>query len=146
IQQEKTSQPEWQYSNFGVGLLGSALENSSHKTINELYYRRILSPLHMQPIGFTVPTKLKMNYAQGYDKDDKPVAPSSGGLFKAAWDVKMSAQDMQHFLSAAIGLPGTPDRIFYPMRMTQSAYVKLPNKMQGLAWEIHTIKPNHIHD
>jgi len=130
---------KWIYSNIGMGLLGEALVNATHKNANQLYRQKILAQLKMQPIAFEVPSKLKRYYAQGYDKTGQAASPVHLTALASAFGIKASAEDMQHFLRAAIGLPGTPDRIFYPMRMTQSAYVVLPNQMQGLGWLIHPI-------
>lgn len=135
---------EWTYSNFGIGMLGEGLEAFTHQNFNQLYRKNILLPLKMQPIGLTVPANLMKYYAQGYDKNGLATKPIQSGLFPAAGGMKMSASDMQHFLKAAIGLSGTPDRIFYPMRMTQAAYVKLEDKMQGLGWQIHSLDPDEI--
>ncbi len=135
---------EWTYSDFGMGMLGDGLAALTHKNFNQLYRKNILAPLQMQLIGLTVPANLMQYYAQGYDKNDLPTKPIQSGLFPAAGGMKMSADDMQHFLKAAIGLPGTPDRIFYPMRMTQAAYVKLADKMQGLGWQIHSLESEEI--
>lgn len=141
-----TPNKQWVYSNFGVGMLGYTLEKVTHRDLNQLYQKRILSPLGMQPIGVSVPAKLKAYVAQGYDHAGNPVAPQKMSLFPGAADCKMSADDMQRFLKAAIGLPGTPDRLFYPIKMTQAVYVKLPEKMQGLAWQIHTFTPQDAAD
>jgi beta-lactamase class C len=134
----------WTYSNFGIGLLGYSLETLLHQNYNQLYRKNILMPLHMQAIGITVPQNLLENYAQGYDKSGAAVKPLQAGLFPAAGAVKASAQDMQQFLRAAIGLPGTPDKIFYPMRMTQASYVKLADQFQGLGWQIHSLDESEI--
>lgn len=132
---------EWKYSSFGMGLLGYVLEDSMHKNYDQIYRNRILNPLGMQPqITLTVPAVLQKFYAHGYDKDGKPVAHFEPQIFPAAGGLKASAGDMQRFLSAAIGLPGTPERLFYPIRMTQSAYIKTPDFLGGLAWLIHPIK------
>ncbi|RDI42537.1 serine hydrolase [Aquicella lusitana] len=128
---------KWTYSNVGIGMLGMALESVTHKNYNQLYRSQILSPLKMQPIALSVPQRLQRYYAQGYNKDGKPVNPLQLGLFAPAYGFKLSADDMHRFLGAAIGLPGTPERIFYPMRMTQTAYVKLNDMDQGLGWLIH---------
>lgn len=136
---------KWIYSNISMGLLGMAVESATHQPLNTLYKQRILLPLHMQPIGISVPKTLQANLAQGYDSDGKAVAPMAMSLLPAGGQVKASASDMQHFLSAAIGLPGTPERILYPMRLTQSVYVELPNTlMQGLGWVIHPLEKNYI--
>jgi len=136
---------QWLYSNVSVGLLGFALESSTEKDFANLYRRHILNPLRMV-VGVTIPQKLVKYYAQGYDQNGHVVSHSSIGLFPAAASINASAQDMQRFLSAAIGLPGTPPRVFYPMRMTQSMYVKLADKFQGLAWQIHPISGNNAAD
>lgn len=134
---------QWLYSNFGIGMLGYAIESSTHRNFNQLYRRHILNPLGMQPIGINVPAALKKYYAQGYDQNGNQVPPMEPGVFPAAGAIKASAQDMQHFLRAAIGLIGTPDRIFYPMRMTQTVYVEIADKMQGLGWQIQPITPEN---
>jgi beta-lactamase class C len=139
-----TPNKQWVYSNFGIGVLGYTLENVTHKNFNQLYRRHILLPLRMREIGLTVPKKLQRFYAQGYDKRGNPVNQMQWGVFPAAGGLKLSANDMQRFLSAAIGLPGTSARIFYPMRMTETAYVRLSDRMQGLGWQIHLLSESKV--
>lgn len=131
---------QWRYSNFGIGLLGYALESSTESDFGDLYRRHILNPLKMVN-GVTVPKTLMQYYAEGYDANNQPVEREGLTLFPASASIKASAADMQRFLSAAIGLKGTPPRVFYPMRLTQSMFVKLNDSdYQGLAWQIHSIK------
>ncbi len=138
---------KWRYSNLGIGILGAAIEQVTKKNIQELYVKQILSPLGMQPIGITVPKQYKKFVAQGYSLKGLPVTNETiKPMLSGAGDAKASAGDMQHFLAASIGLPGTPEKIFYPMRMTQSVYVKLPDKSQGLGWEIHEIDETNIEE
>ncbi len=127
---------EWIYSNAGIGLLGIALENATQMQINELYIRHIFNPLRMLPIGLTVPEKFRPYIAQGYRTNGKPAPEVDCGLFPAAGCVKMTSNDMQKFLGAAIGLPNTPERVLYPMLMTELPYVKLAGLDQGLGWDI----------
>lgn len=128
----------WQYSNFGMGLLGIALEKSTHRSYEQLYRSRILNPLKMQNLSLI--SQSHGNDAQGYDEHDRAVHRLSTDFFVASHGIKASISDMQHFLSAAIGLPGTPKRILYPMRLTQSAYIRLASYDQGLGWLIHDLK------
>lgn len=130
------SSDQWQYSHLNVALLGLALEASTEKTFSKLYYRHIMLPLAMVN-GVEIPTVLLKYYAQGYAANGEPVGPISDEVFPAVMGIKASASDMQKFLAAAIGLPGTPTRILYPMRMTQSVYLKFGNESQGLGWQIH---------
>lgn len=128
------------YSQIGIGLLGQAVANVSHESFDKLYRTKILLPLGMQPIGLTVPEKLKPFYAQGYNAEGKPAAPIANSLFPQAGDMKASAEDMGKFLSAVIGLPSTPESIFYPIRMTETAYLEMDGVEHGLGWTIHDFR------
>lgn len=128
---------QWGYSNINIGLLGYALENVTHRNINQLYRERILQPLGMEPIGIIVAKKYQLNYAQGYNKDGQPIPHTKVSLFPAAGAMKISAQDMLYFLKAAIRLPGTPEEISNAMRLTQTAFVSTANMEQGLGWVIY---------
>ena len=130
----------WRYSNFGMGLLGIALENSTERSFDDLYRRHILNPLQMV-VGVIVQPALEKYYAQGYDDRGEKTAHVQTLLFPGSASLKASASDMQKFLSAAIGLQGTPPRVFYPMRLTQSVFLKITeDKYQGLAWQIHPLE------
>ena len=141
---EYPADERYTYSNLGIGLLGQTLETVTHQSFNQLYRTKILAPLGMQPIALTVPKKLQVFYAQGYGEKGEPLPPISDGLFPSAGAVKASADDMAKFLSAAIGLPQTPESIFYPMRMTQTAYVDVGNTEQGLGWQIHELTGSNL--
>lgn len=138
---QQEPEEKWVYSNYGTGLLGYALEASTEKEFDKLYYRHVMIPLGMV-VGVTIPPALTKYYSQGYDSHGNVVDHYDAKIFPAATGIKASAADMQRFLSAAIGLPGTPPRVFYPMRMTQSVYAKLGNDFQGLGWQIHPIIAN----
>lgn len=132
------------YSNIGIGLIGQALETITHQSFNQLYRSKLLEPLGMQPIAMTVPKKLEVFYAKGYSEQGTPLPPDTLGLFPAAGDMKASAEDMGKFLGAAIGLPTTPESIFYPMRMTQTAYIAAGDTDLGLGWQIHEISSEKV--
>lgn len=128
---------EWIYSNIGIGLLANALTNATQRDYNDLYRKHITIPLGMRSIGFSVPERWRSLVAQGYDANNQAVPAADDGLFPTAYGIKMSGKDMRQFLIAAIGLPGTPERVFYPMRMTQVAYFQVGDRSQGLAWVLH---------
>lgn len=136
----------WAYSNINTGLLGYALEASTHETINQLYRNRLLRSLGMELIGVDVPKELEGNYAQGYTEEDKPVRSSSASLFPSAGAMKASGDDMLQFLKASLQLPGVPVKISDAMRMTQTAYVKTDKMSQGLGWSIYPINKSSMHD
>lgn len=133
---------KYTYSNVGIGLIGQALEAATHESYDQLYRSKILNPLGMQPIGLVVPKKWQINVAKGYN--EQGVAPPVTGLFPTAGCMKASAADMQKFLSASIGLPQTPESIFYPIRMTQTPYLGVKESAQGLGWVIHDLSSENI--
>lgn len=127
----------WLYSNINSGLLGYALEASTHETINQLYRNRLLRPLGMELIGTEVPKELEEHYAMGYTDEDEPVRSPSTYLFPSAGAMKASGEDMLQFLKASLQLPGVPIKIIDAMRITQTAYVKTDKFQQGLGWTIY---------
>ena len=143
--QPKNMNEDWQYSNVGMGLLGASLEKETEKDFSNLYRRRILNALGMA-VGTEVSPAMLKYYAVGHDKTGNSVAPSDYGLYPSAWAVKSTGRDMQRFISAAIGLPGTSPRLFYPIRMTQVVYVKTADHYQGLGWEIHPLNADSIRE
>lgn len=138
------AEEEWQYSHLGYGLLGEALETETGKDFAKLYYRHIALPLGMHNIAIEVVDRWEHHFAQGYDKDNHTVTHKKDELFSAATGLKILAGDMQNFLIAAVGLRSISDRVLYPMRMTQAAYVNLGDRKQGLGWEIHTLNKGTI--
>lgn len=137
---------QWAYSNINIGLLGYALEASTHENINELYRNKLLKPLGMMPIGIIVPQEFEKNYAQGYNEDGKAVSHSKSSLFPAAGAMKASGDDMLQFLKASLQLPGTPEKISDAVRLTQIAYAKTNTMSQGMAWLIYPITPKNQKD
>lgn len=128
---------QWRYSNIGIGLLGYVLQSELHLSINQMYRTRLLQPLHMQPVGITVPKRFDENLAQGYDAQGDILAPSTLSLFPAADAIKISAKDALYFLKAALGLPGTPVVLIKAMQLTQTPLVATDNMAQGLGWVIY---------
>lgn len=129
----------WRPSPLSDSVLAYVLEKTTTKEYDWLYFHHISGLLGMHHLGANVPDKYKNVVASGYKRDGSPVEAASSGVFLPALGVKESAADMVKFLGAAIGLPGTPERVLYPMKMTQSVFVKLGDRMQGLGWQIYSL-------
>lgn len=128
---------QWAYSNLSIGLLGEALEGMAHQNFNQMYRDKLLKPMGMHPIGIAVPETYLRNYAKGYDRSGNPVKPMQTWAFPAADGMKASGHDMLLFLKAALQLPGTPAAIVKAMALTETSFVHLDDKNQGLAWSIY---------
>lgn len=145
-QSEKQIGSQWQYSNVGCGLAAIALENQNNKSINDLIRENILSPLAMTPLGLEISEKYQDDFAQGYTGDGKAAVHylHAQGPFPGAWGLKATIYDMTKFVSAAIGLPNTPENIKKAMRNTQTPRVSVGNMQQGLAWQIHSLQAENL--
>ncbi|MDF2939371.1 MAG: ampC 2 [Gammaproteobacteria bacterium] len=130
---------QWQYSNFGMGLLGISIEDKIGWPYNKLVAAYIFKPLKMKDSGLNI-ANWNLNYADAYS-NGKVVPHFKMLMFPAAGGIEASPRDMQHFLSAALGLPGTPPAIEAAMKMTQTPYAQTSTMQQGLGWEIYPFNP-----
>lgn len=135
---------DWVYSTVGMGLLGAALASATNEKLANLYQTRIFKLLGMNGTALGTDMQLNMYAAEGHDRDGIPMRSKQHILFPGGDGLNTTGEDMRQFLGAAIGLPGTPERIAYAMRLTQSAFVKLPDRLQGLGWMIYPINNETI--
>lgn len=89
------------YSNFGYGVLGTALENLTDKTLTELFSQRIFQPLKMKSSRLVLNDKLKTNLAIPY-RDDNPnrkTEPWDMGALAGAGNIFSSVNDLSLFMN-----------------------------------------------
>ncbi len=127
----------WQESDVNYGVLGSALEAITHHSLDQTYRTTILAPLKMNLIGLQVPQAFLSQRVQGHNAADQTVPASGLGRYPAATGIKASGSDMQHFLMAALGLPGAPAPLASALRLTETPFVQVGSWQQGLAWRIN---------
>lgn len=138
---------EMLYSNIGFSILGIAIANYKGMPLFALMQSHILIPLNMHNSFFSVPKNVRSLYAQGYTADGKPSRTPLGGLYPGSWAMKSSANDMSHYLSAAIGVSNTPESITAAMKVAQTGYFKLPNEHQiGLGWMVIPLANANLDD
>jgi CubicO group peptidase (beta-lactamase class C family) len=88
------------YSNFGYGVLGTALENLTGKTLSELLNVRIFRPLRMKDSSLNLNDRIKANSAIPY-RDDNPnqkTEPWNMGALSGAGNIFSSVNDMNLFM------------------------------------------------
>ena len=93
----------YEYSNFGVGLLGHLLERSSGLTYEELVVERIATVLGMPETRITLSDDMKSRLAKGH-ADGKEVPNWDLPALAGAGAIRSTAQDMIVFLEANMGL------------------------------------------
>lgn len=135
---------DWVFSDVGMGLLGAALSSAAKQPLSKLYEKQILRYLGMQSTVLTMDMQQSMHAAEGHDQEGNPIRRTAQNSLFSTDGFSTNAGDIRQFLGAAIGLPGTPVSILYPMRLTQSVFVRLPDRLQGLGWMIHELKEQSI--
>jgi D-alanyl-D-alanine-carboxypeptidase/D-alanyl-D-alanine-endopeptidase len=99
---------EYEYSNFGGGLLGHVLARRAGSDYETLVRTRIAEPLGMKHTGITLTPEMQVRLAPGHNPGlervpnwDLPVLAGAGGL-------RSNANDMLTFLAAALGTQASP--------------------------------------
>lgn len=129
------SEGKYDYSNFGMGLLGHILSLRAKMSYEDLVKSRILQPLKMNDTTITLATAQKMRMAQGFDINgeesslwDLPTLAGAGGL-------RSTAKDMAKFVAANIGLEKSnlSDILSVAHKLQRDVS---PQMKIGLAWHI----------
>lgn len=125
---------QFEYSNFGAGLLGYALARRAGTTYEALLKRRILIPLGMKDTAITLSAAQKRRFAPGFDATMQPTPAWDLPTLAGAGAIRSSANDMLAFLGAAMGIRKTPlDKAFALMLAERGSGPSATTQM-GLGW------------
>lgn len=91
----------YDYSNFGMALLGIALARRANTTYQALIQDRILTPLGMRNTWFEVPERERGRLARGHDTELEPTGAWHLGQFAPAGGLRSTVPDLLR-LAAAI--------------------------------------------
>lgn len=124
---------EYEYSNYGMGLLGHILELQTGKSYETLLIEKITTPCDMPNTRLTL-TKdmlkhLAKPHAQGVEVSNWDLTGLAG-----AGGIRSNAIDMVHFIKANMGV--TKSSIYNAMLLSHDvAYENVANQFKiGLAW------------
>jgi beta-lactamase class C len=125
------------YSNPSLGLSGYLAAKGMGKPYDELMEKTLLPQLGLKHTFLRVPKDQMGLYAQGYNKDDKPVRVGPGALDSEAYGVKTSAADLLRFVEANLK-PATLEKpLQQAIALTHSGYYTVGEMTQGLGWEFY---------
>lgn len=122
---------QYEYSNLGFGLLGSALAASAGKDYAALVGERIAGPLGMTRTGVALTADMAAHLAAGHDGAGKPVSNWDFASLAGAGALRSSAADMLRYLQAHM----RPDTVAAAAGKPQRA-AAMPGEQIGLAWHI----------
>jgi beta-lactamase class C len=125
------------YSNPSLGLFGYLAAQSMGAPFDDLMEKTLLPKLGLKHTYLTVPQAQMGLYAQGYNKEDKPVRVGPGALDSEAYGVKTSAADLIRYVEANMKPARLEDPLQRAIAATHTGYYKVGDMTQGLGWEFY---------
>ena len=98
----------FEYSNFGMGLLGHLLELKTGIKYEILVKERLLSKLEMNNTFITIDSINKKNIVQGYDENGNPSPIWEDNVLTGAGSFLSNGVDMIKFIKANLNVNETP--------------------------------------
>ncbi|WP_339532635.1 class C beta-lactamase [Pseudomonas mucidolens] len=126
------------YSNPSLGLFGYLAAQSLKQPFNAAMENTLLPKLGLKHTYINVPKAQMSLYAQGYDKQDKPVRVSPGALDGEAYGVKTSPADLIHYVAMNINSSSLEKPLQQAIAATHTGYYRVNNTLQGLGWEMYS--------
>jgi D-alanyl-D-alanine-carboxypeptidase/D-alanyl-D-alanine-endopeptidase len=125
----------YEYSNYGVGLLGNLLASAAGTTYADLIERRITNVLGMDDTAIELTADMQARLARGH-RGTTPVANWDIPTLAGAGALRSTAADMLTFVAANLGLATTP--LEPALRDTHAARkpTNTPDMQVGLGWHI----------
>jgi CubicO group peptidase (beta-lactamase class C family) len=126
-----------QYSNPSLGLFGYLAAKSLGEPFDQAMTQTLLPKLGLQHTDLSVPAAQMDLYAQGYDKNGKPVRVTPGALDSQAYGVKTSAVDMLRYVQANLKPETLEASLQKTIANTHTGYYTVGDMTQGLGWEMY---------
>jgi beta-lactamase class C len=125
------------YSNPSLGLFGYLAAQSMGQPFDELMEKTLLPKLGLKHTYVHVPQDQMALYAQGYNKDGKPVRVTPGALDSEAYGVKTSSADLLGYVGANMKPASLEKPLQQAIALTHSRYYTVGDMTQGLGWEMY---------
>lgn len=123
------------YANPSIGMLGLIAAKSLNMTYNQALEQHLFPALGLKSSYLRVPEAKMALYAQGYDKEGKPVRLNPGVLADEAYGVKSSARDLLHFTQLNMAEGTLPAPLRQALDNTRTGYFQVGPMTQDLIWE-----------
>lgn len=126
----------YEYSNYGVGLLGQLLALRAGTDYETLLQTRICQPLHLDATGIQLSPAMQARLTQGHNAILKPVGNWDMTVFAGAGALRSTVQDMLTFVALNMGLIESP--FFGMMQEMHVAHCEtgIAGLEVGLGWHV----------
>ena len=108
FQLSQTPGEKYQYSNFGMGLLGHALSLKRGKSYEAMVVERVCDPLGMQDTRVQLSPEQLSRFASGFDETGKPTEHFELPDMAGAGALRSTASDLAKYVAANLGLTSCP--------------------------------------
>jgi beta-lactamase class C len=125
------------YSNPSIGLFGYLTAQSLGQPFNVAMEKTLLPKLGLKNTYVSVPADQSGQYAQGYDKDQKPVRVGPGALDSEAYGIKTSTHDLARYVIANMHPEDLDKPLQQAIATTHTGYYRANGMTQGLGWEYY---------
>ncbi len=125
------------YSNPSIGLFGYLTAQSLGQPFNVAMEKTLLPKLGLKNTYVSVPADQSGQYAQGYDKNQKPVRVGPGALDAEAYGIKTSTHDLARYVIANMHPENLDKPLQQAIATTHTGYYKVNGMTQGLGWEYY---------
>jgi len=116
---DKRTPGHFEYSNFGMGLLGHVMEIVTEKNLASLVSEKLLMPLDMKNTAITLTPEMKEHLAQGYTADGEPTPMWTFSALAGAGAFNSNVEDMMKFIRVNIESGSSMSRTLKKMRAPQ---------------------------
>jgi len=125
------------YSNPSIGLFGYLSAQSLGQPFNVAMEKTLLPKLGLTNTHVSVSADKIPTYAQGYDKDQKPVRVGPGALDSEAYGIKTSTQDLAQYVMLNMHPQTLEKPLQQAIATTHTGYYTVNGMTQGLGWEYY---------
>ena len=120
------------YSNLGVGLLGTLLENGLNRSYETLLKERIAGPLGMVNTTLAPTEEQSRRLAQGHTGGGSLASPWDFAAMAGAGGIRSTPSDLLRYLGAQLG--NGPRTLVRAMELTREKTAMQADRAVGLGW------------
>ena len=127
------------YSNLGIGMLGMIAAKSLNQPFITAMEKQLLPAMGMQHSWVQVPDAQMKNYAQGYNKQDKPVRVTPGPLDAESYGLKSSSHDLIRWLAIQLDQQKIDATWQKAVAATHQGFYQTDAFTQAMMWEYYLL-------
>ncbi len=127
---------KYEYSNLGMGLLGTLLARRAGTNYETLLTERVLRPLGMTSTALTLTPELRARFAEGHDAALQRNHPWDFDALAGCGAIRSSVNDMMKYLAAAMGETTNALGPAFKAAEEPARATTIPGTRIGLGWHI----------